>query len=137
MSGARHVVGRGGGTHGGYLEGVVGSSVVNVVAEAGEEESEDLQVGQEGEVIAALVEHIAEMGHGECVVPIMIGWVPVATFHHQNKPGRQKQESIHVIIFSVLLTWQEHLVAVSISERCPWQHTCLSLPVVRINRRLM
>ena len=60
--------------------------MVNVVAEAGEEESQHLQVRQEGEVVAALVEYVAEVSHGEGVVPVVIGWVPVATFHHQHKP---------------------------------------------------
>ena len=60
--------------------------MVNVVAKAGEEESQGLQVRQEGEVVTALVEHVAKVGHGEGVVPIMIGWVPVITFYHQNEP---------------------------------------------------
>jgi hypothetical protein len=62
--------------------------VVNVVAETGEEESQGLQVRQEGEVVTALVEHVAKVGHGEGVVPIMIGWVPVITFYHQNELGK-------------------------------------------------
>ena len=60
--------------------------MVNVVAKAGEEESQDLQVCQEGEVVTALVEHVAKVGHREGVVPIMIGWVSVTTFYHQNEP---------------------------------------------------
>ena len=60
--------------------------MVNVVTEAGEEESQDLEVCQEGEVVTALVEDVAEVGHGQGVVPIMIGWVSVTTFYQQNKP---------------------------------------------------
>lgn len=64
--------------------------MVNVVTEAGEEESQDLEVHQEGEMVTALVEHVAEVGHRQGMVPIMIGWVPVTTFYQQNKPeGRQ------------------------------------------------
>ena len=84
--------------HGAYyrgnLEGVVGSSVVNVMAEAGEEEGKDLQVCQEGEMVTALVEDVAEVGHRECMVPIVIGWVPVTTFYHQNKPVEQGYTSL-------------------------------------------
>ena len=56
--------------------------MVNVVAETGEEEREDLQVCQEGEVAAVLVQHIAEVGHRQCMVPVVIGWVPITTFDH-------------------------------------------------------
>ena len=92
-------------SHRGYLEGVVGPSVVDVVAEAGEEESQHLKVRQEGEVVAALVQYVAEVGHGEGVVPVMIGWIPVATLHHQHKPYMYTyaaiKEYIHHYTYSV------------------------------------
>jgi hypothetical protein len=34
-----------------------------------------------------LVEDVAEVGHGEGVVPVVVGRVSVAALHHQNKPG--------------------------------------------------
>ena len=80
--------------------------MVNVVAEAGEEESQDLEVRQEGEVVTALVEHVAEVGHRQGVVPIMIGWVPVTTFYQQNKPEGET-------IYSMVVTWREQEVEMS------------------------
>ena len=39
-------------------------------------------------MVTVFMQHIAEVGHRERVIPIMIGWVPVTTLDHQNKPRR-------------------------------------------------
>ena len=59
------------------------------MTQTGEEESQHLQVGEEGEVVAVLVQHVAEVGHRESVVPVVVGWVSVASLHHQDEPGRR------------------------------------------------
>lgn len=56
------------------------------MTQAGKEKCQHLKVRQEGEVITALVKHIAEVSNREGVVPIVVWWVPVASFHHKNKP---------------------------------------------------
>ena len=77
-------------THRGHLEGIVGASVVNVMAEAGDEQGQGLDVRQGGELVAVLEEHIAEVGHREAVEPVVVGRVAVALPHHQHKPTGQK-----------------------------------------------
>jgi len=69
-------------THRGYLKGIVGAPVVNVMAEAGDKQSQGLDVLQGREVVAVLEQHIAEVGHREAMVPVVVRRVSVALPHH-------------------------------------------------------
>lgn len=72
------------------MKGIVGAPVVNVMAEAGDEQSQGLDVLQGRELVAVLEEHVAEMGHREAMVPVVVRRVSVALPHHQHKPAGQK-----------------------------------------------
>ena len=69
------------------MEGIVGAPVVNVVAEAGDEEGQHLHVLQGRELVTILEENVTEVGYREGVVPVVVGRVTVALFHHQQKPA--------------------------------------------------
>lgn len=56
--------------------------MINVMAEAREEEGQDLKIREEGEVVTVLMQHIAAVGNREGMVPVVVGWVSVASFHH-------------------------------------------------------
>ena len=71
------------------MESVVGASVVNVMAETGDEQGQGLHVLQGGELLTILEEHVAEVGYREGVVPVVVGRVAVALLHHQQKPAAE------------------------------------------------
>ena len=60
--------------------------MVNVVAETGDKESEDLRGGEEGELVAMVVQQVAEVGDGDSVEPVVVGGVTIPLLHHQQKP---------------------------------------------------
>ena len=69
-------------THRGDLVGIVGAPVVDVVAEAGEEEGKYLDVREQPQVVTVLEEQVAEVSHGEGVEPVVVGRVAVPSLHH-------------------------------------------------------
>ena len=60
--------------------------MVNVVTEAGDEESQHLLGREEGELVAVLMEQVAEVCDGESMEPVMVGGVTIALLYHQQKP---------------------------------------------------
>ena len=61
--------------------------MVNIVAEAGDEESQDLQVTQDtGETTTVLEEGVAEVSDREGVGPVVVGRIAISFLHHQYKP---------------------------------------------------
>ena len=70
----------------GDLEGIVSSSVVDIMSEARDKESQYLQVTEHREPVTLLVQQVAEVSHREGVLPVVVGGVTIAFLYHENKP---------------------------------------------------
>ena len=95
------------------MEGVVGAPVVNVVAETGDEEGQRLHAVQGRELVTILEENVAEVGYREGVVPVVVGRITVALFHHQQKPATdvcidQSGLDIELIIYATYTHTHTH-----------------------------
>ena len=73
-------------THRSDLEGIVGSSVVDVMAETRHEECQHFNVLQQVQSGTALEQSVAVVGDGEGVEPVVIGRVSVPLFNSEDKP---------------------------------------------------
>ena len=85
--------------------------MVDIVAETGDKESEDLKITQDtGETTTVLKKSVAEVSHGEGMGPVVIGRIPITFLHHQYEPV-QSEQAIKItscfIKFSTIMLWHE------------------------------
>jgi hypothetical protein len=69
------------------LEGIIGASVVKIVAQTSNKQGQDLQVAENSECLTVMVKDIAEMGNGNSMVPVVVRLLTIPFLHHQQKPG--------------------------------------------------
>lgn len=67
--------------------------MVNIMAETGDEKSQDFKVAQDGQTTTVLEEGIAEVSHREGMRPVVVRRVTVAFLHHQYKSVQGKEWS--------------------------------------------